>query len=597
MICCKCGRVIPNDSLFCPECGAEQNVKHQQPQSSKEDMMFCENCGARIPPDSLFCPSCSAKQSHIQSENRQSSTKHDRSSSNKKKSPVQDIDKLKKRNKKIGLVIGAVAAFCVVLIALSVLVKPTINLNKYVTVSFTGYNTVGQANATFDTEKFREDYEKKVHNKVSDIGFNADMFLLQCVEGGLNKESGLSNGDVITYSWNCDDKMALSVYGCKLKYKDIDVTVDNLKEVKTFNPFDGIQVVFEGIDSDGFAYIDGKAKESAAQDLEYEFDKNSGLSNGDSVNVTVSLYNDDPIEYCLQKYGMIPSPLTKTYKVDGLGGYIKTVSDISNESLEDMKEQAEDVYDTSVARNWSEYEQLEDFKYIGNYLLINKNSNSYGGDNNLFYLVFKVQVRNNYSMDGQTYNKVNDIYWYICFYDLLVDNNGKTTVDLTNYRTPTDQFTVDSGIRDDFWITATKSWDYYGYPTLDELYKNVVTSNIEFYTVEDNTAEDNIDEDTESVKENDNNNREEGIVFPDSSEKVISTEDIKKLSDEEIRYAINEIYARHGYSFNDKELKAFYEKYNWYHASIKPDEFSVDLFNSVEKKNIEALQQERDSRK
>lgn len=42
--------------------------------------------------------------------------------------------------------------------------KPTINLNDYMTVSIEGYDTVGQASAVFDSEKFqknmRKNYEK-----------------------------------------------------------------------------------------------------------------------------------------------------------------------------------------------------------------------------------------------------------------------------------------------------------------------------------------------------------------------------------------------------------------------------------------------------
>ena len=55
MRCSECGREIPDDSLFCPECGKQQTIG-QKPQ--KEKMKRCTNCGCKIPEDSAFCPEC-----------------------------------------------------------------------------------------------------------------------------------------------------------------------------------------------------------------------------------------------------------------------------------------------------------------------------------------------------------------------------------------------------------------------------------------------------------------------------------------------------------------------------------------------------------
>lgn len=55
MRCSECGREIPDDSVFCPECGKQQTIG-QKPQ--KEKMKRCTNCGCKIPEDSAFCPEC-----------------------------------------------------------------------------------------------------------------------------------------------------------------------------------------------------------------------------------------------------------------------------------------------------------------------------------------------------------------------------------------------------------------------------------------------------------------------------------------------------------------------------------------------------------
>lgn len=50
MICQKCSKDFPEDSGFCPFCGAEV--------IAESSSMFCKSCGNRIPADSKFCPFC-----------------------------------------------------------------------------------------------------------------------------------------------------------------------------------------------------------------------------------------------------------------------------------------------------------------------------------------------------------------------------------------------------------------------------------------------------------------------------------------------------------------------------------------------------------
>ena len=53
--------------------------------------------------------------------------------------------KQKKRNKIIVLSAGTVLGICAIIAILASMMKPSIDLNKYTTVSIDGYNTVGQA--------------------------------------------------------------------------------------------------------------------------------------------------------------------------------------------------------------------------------------------------------------------------------------------------------------------------------------------------------------------------------------------------------------------------------------------------------------------
>lgn len=96
---------------------------------------------------------------------------------------------------------------------------------------------------------------------------------------------------------------------------------------------------------------------------------------------------------------------------------------------------------------------------------------------------------------------------------------------------------------------------------------------------------------------NSDNVKEEGIIFPDSSSKLIPINKLRKLSDSDLRLAINEIYARHGYIFHNKDLLNYYRKFDWYTENVYSDDFSFDDFNVIEQKNLKRMIRERDLRK
>lgn len=89
----------------------------------------------------------------------------------------------------------------------------------------------------------------------------------------------------------------------------------------------------------------------------------------------------------------------------------------------------------------------------------------------------------------------------------------------------------------------------------------------------------------------------EGFIFPDSDKELISQREIAGLSDSDLRYAINEIYARHGYIFRSKDLLEYYEQFDWYAPEVPADSFSsVKSFNQTEKQNWTRLVEERNAR-
>lgn len=687
--CTSCGKKIPGDSRFCPECGEkillaesfrqeqQQEEPWQEPESGYEaepqntngygysdeqrhtddaeyteaptgrldyedrpdfgyengsayendsqEMKYCTNCGARIPADSRFCPECQAQQNVAPPKPEKKKTRKYVQADMKDIRQKTEAE-LKKRKKIIGIAVAAVVAVCLILGVVSMLLGSSINMNKYLKVTFSGYDTVGKAVITFDEERFCTENGKKLNKGANKgKGFSlknrqevaaanenaAREFLSQYVSVNVDKTENLTNGDTVNVTWTCDNAAIKAAYGLKVRCKDQQLTVSGLEKADVFDPFEGISVTFEGLDGNGDAEITGSATDPAAQEFRYSLDKSYDLSNGDTVTVTAYMSVDDPIEYCQTMYGKIPGTQTKTYTVSGLMQYVSTLSEISADALAQMQAQAQDVYQADVAQNWGDGESLQGMTYLGTYLLKNKNSDSWGS-NNLLYLVYKVSVRDRYSGDEGSYDKTNDIYWYICYSNLLTDGQGMTQVDTSEYNTPGDRVTIESNLQDGWW--SGPSWSYRGYDSLENLYKTVVTANLESYTHEDNvdaagtaasqtTTPDTTTPDSTPASGNAQSadstqtTSGDGQIFPDSSDTVLDTADIEALSDTDLRYAINELYARHGYIFKDSTLKAYYEQFSWYNGTVSADDFTSDMFNSVELKNIKALQKERKSRK
>lgn len=75
------------------------------------------------------------------------------------------------------------------------------------------------------------------------------------------------------------------------------------------------------------------------------------------------------------------------------------------------------------------------------------------------------------------------------------------------------------------------------------------------------------------------------------SERYLSEEDFSKLNKREIQLLINEIYAKHGYKFNDGEWANYFSNKTWY-VGVKSDVKESD-FNDFEKSNMEILKKVR----
>lgn len=87
-------------------------------------------------------------------------------------------------------------------------------------------------------------------------------------------------------------------------------------------------------------------------------------------------------------------------------------------------------------------------------------------------------------------------------------------------------------------------------------------------------------------------------VFPTSSDEIIPEDDIESLDSFDLRIAINEIYARHGYTFpSNADMRSYFDQMDWYYPDDSVNSMKKIHFSSVEKDNIDAMSVERERRK
>ena len=82
-------------------------------------------------------------------------------------------------------------------------------------------------------------------------------------------------------------------------------------------------------------------------------------------------------------------------------------------------------------------------------------------------------------------------------------------------------------------------------------------------------------------------------ICPTSNTQLLTSADIAGLSAQELNYAKNEIYARHGRKFDSPELQNYFNSKRWYNGIYDGKDFDANYSNSllsdIEKKNAEIL--------
>ena len=176
---------------------------------------------------------------------------------------------------------------------------------------------------------------------------------------------------------------------------------------------------------------------------------------------------------------------------------------------------------------------------------------------------------------GREYSEMKyPLDWvYLKELDLYVNEHGDTNQS---------SISVKAGMKDRDEITLV----YEGYDNIeycvtfkDKGGKYQFISNLPKWFVEDPTNGGDVDQSAIT----------DGMIIPDSDSRKLTEDDLEGLSAEKLRIARNEIYARYGRRFKDKELQAHFDSMEWYFPSDESQEVIDGKLNEYEKYNADFI--------
>ncbi len=507
------------------------------------------------------------------------------------------------------IVIGIAGAVIALVVIIFVFTRSTvIDLNDYVVVEFNGYDGYGTAVCSFDRDSFYADYSEIIEKSedmsallyADYIGYEDEQILYGLYiydTYSLDITENLSNGDKVTLSWeidDSDDNQVENYFNIKLKHSETTFKVENLSEVESVNIFDGINLIYTGASPVGTAILENNSTIENIADLPsdyFKLSKETGLSNGDVITVTLS---EEAVLGLEKNFGIKPTSLEQEYTVEGLGEYITQLSNVSDDLLSDLQDVSEKNIKEAVVDKGSTVIALN---YLGMYLFYNTSYETQSIENHYtkLFVVYEVNIANDYEDDFT-------FYTYVEFYDPIMSADGVVYVeDLEDHELCNHEFghdTYTTGIR--LYGMYSK---YNGYESLSELEKDLV-ANEGGYQYDENVDESSFSDDITGTEETSTTNNSDEYLCSYSSERLITDSDIETLKAGDYgdlpgdrnwaQMMINEIYARHGYYFDTDEVRNYFQEKSWY-SEIDQYESDQDAVCSemtqIEKDNIEKLKE------
>lgn len=451
-------------------------------------MAFCVKCGTKLSDGAGFCANCGSKVEEVKEvkeeilEDNSEAVSEAKQVDNNSAPVMTTADnveaakaKLKSVPKFVWLIIVLILAGIIALSVFMNMQSHTLNLNDYLEVEFTGYETIGKCKAEWSME-YWDAFYKKAAKIPSTHDFDLEDKKLQYE---ISPAEGLSNGDTVTITWKVDKEYFKKHYGLNLKCEEETFKVKGLKKVETFNPFDGIEVLYEGIEGKGSVGYKVVSDDPVYDDLDFRFEDGYKLSNGDTVVCELSMvgaYDEDStVEECAEKYDLVPTQFKKKYTVKGLGHYVSDVNELTEDNLKPLLKTAEETFEEQTVNwSWEDVATLKSTDFLGSYVLTEK-----AGDENIVYLVYEVTV----DFDELGQHDSCTYYTYVSFTNVTINEDKELGYDTTYHSMPSESYLYESSIEDTYWY---QSYSIRGFESLSKLDDYIVKGNLSRYDSDTN---------------------------------------------------------------------------------------------------------------
>lgn len=421
--------------------------------------MFCTNCGKEVNDGTTFCPYCGqglvANQDAPAPEAVTEETVSEPTPESvpvsepapetvSEPAPVSGVPQGDdvKPGKKVN--VGLVAIIAVVAIAVIVAAifawkffdkkKRTFDVAEYIQVEFEGYDGYGTAVVSVDEDELGKKVGDildvsskkaiKSFKKEGEEDYDPTCSFYDVIEWEVDKTENLSNGDEIKVSIKVDEDAAEEI-GIYIEDAEKTVKVEDLKPLVEVDPFEGIEVTFDG----SYPYIYPEYENNGTGDffenenlyIYYSFEDYDSLDEGDTVTLTIGVSEEEAMEN-----GFKMTQTSKEYTVPKMDGYIRTIDGFAESTLEEIEKTAvetiQDYFD-----DYKDEITYSDLEYEGMYLISSTYSYSNSG-----YAVYSATVK---SKEKKGF-KATKVYFPISFYGAKELADGTQTIeDVDDYIT------------------------------------------------------------------------------------------------------------------------------------------------------------------
>ena len=379
-----------------------------------------------------------------------------------------------------------------------------VDLTQYMDVTFTGDDGLASPNASIDTSKLLSDHANDIgyvnkDRKDDSYGSAANQFVEELQNSTtfqFSKDNNLSNGEEITAVANISDSTLLDDYNVLFANTMKSVIVDGLITTESVDPFQYINVDFEGEDPN-ISLVTSIAEDAPEYmaNVEIAPSKTSELTAGEEVNISL-MFDEDEI---FNTYGLKLSPVDQTFTVPGeaseetneeetnedpaeetgnMDGFISSVDSLDEDLLGTLKYNAGQLIKNTF--NQRSFTQIGEINYLG--AITGSDSNSDNMKNRVM-LVYEIKANEDY--EGRYTNE----YTYYTFVEY---QNVKDSKDENGEFYSEGPITTDNEIFHKFFVEDDYTYyeiPYYGFAFLEEVISRVNNS-LSGLTIDDSIATD-----------------------------------------------------------------------------------------------------------